>query len=553
MLDPQDEVSEEVVAPTTTRLHPPFPFGSRWKQQALPTVYTPMSDRIILACLAFTAVTFGALSYYLYQDMDKVVNVDLRYDHIHNYQIIPGSSKSVNHGTHQFFAQNTYPGLTSENVTSVQGTRTILNFTIPETLKPPVYLQYRLVDVFQSFRRYWESISNYQQLGIAVTSVDLFKCRPFRSPGENVQKNTHNDQQIVINGETKHFSDLFYNPCGLVSWSKFNDSFTLRRLPPAGINESLQNSGSSWPFQLKTKYVSTRKTSTAPSNGGGALLCNGSDFDKHSNRKSLNEIQNPCQKAGIAWDDDLKRRFVDIKPNPLEWTGVFSGTTDNIFLQNGWYFNEAGHEVPYPRDEDHLTWLRNGPLPDFSMMYRTLETTELPTSEFYNGETQPVVYQVEVSEFFDVASFGGEKHFVLWAKGKEGSSFDRQGKANWLLFYLYACTSGIAAVLFVAITSSLYLGWLSKKSIPVAVFSRFDGLTPQVLAQLALSEDAGESFFNMEPSLTLAEALEPNSYEVRNYIKTAAARRFRRAHHSQRVAEYEAELQRRHADLTKTE
>ena len=570
---PKDSASvtedEEVEVPISanTRLHPPFPFGSRTKQQALPTTFLPMSDRIILVFLAICAISFGALSYYLYQDMDKVVNVDVRYDHVHKYQVIPGASGSVNHEIKEFFAQNTDPSRSTENVTSRQGSRTIINFTLPGTLDPPVYLQYRLVGFYQNFRRYWESISNYQQLGIDVTDVDLFKCRPFRSPGENVPKNAHNDEEIIINGVNKHFSDLFYNPCGLIPWSKFNDSFTLRRLPASSINDSLAHSGASWPFTIGEQYTSTLKSvGTAPGvPTDGQLLCNGSDFDAKSNRITLPAASNPCRKQGIAWADDLDRRFVDLKGSASEWTGggTFPGSTNNIYLQNGWYHNEPGHEVPQPRDEDLLTWLRNGPLPDFSMMYRALDDTELPHSESYNDKEVPVVYQVVVDEFFDVTSFGGEKHFVMWAKGKGGGSFDRQGKANWILFYLYASISGIAAILYVIISVALSVGWLAKKEVPKSISAQFEGLTPTVLAQLALASGSLEgevsdtesiasraaAFFNMEPSTTLEEAMMPNSYEVRNYIRMAATRRLKRAGHASRLEEYEAELLRRHGDF----
>eukprot|EP00658_Telonema_sp_P-2_P035023 TRINITY_DN25523_c0_g1_i6.p1 TRINITY_DN25523_c0_g1~~TRINITY_DN25523_c0_g1_i6.p1 ORF type:complete len:172 (-),score=24.01 TRINITY_DN25523_c0_g1_i6:36-551(-) len=126
------------------------------------------------------------------------------------------------------------------------------------------------------------------------------------------------------------------------------------------------------------------------------------------------------------------------------------------------------------------------------MMYRALDDTQLPHSESYNGKEVPVVYQVVVDEFFDVTSFGGEKHFVMWAKGEGGGTFDRQGKANWILFYLYASISGIAAILYVVITVALYVGWLAKKEVPKSISAQFEGLTPTVLAQLALASGSLE-------------------------------------------------------------
>ncbi|KAI5812185.1 LEM3/CDC50 family protein [Pyronema omphalodes] len=80
-----------------------------------------------------------------------------------------------------------------------------LKFTIPNNLKPPVLLFYRLTNFYQNHRRYVQSLDEDQLRGEAVSLKRLLKednCAPLSGNGT-----------------------LPYYPCGLIANSMFNDTF----------------------------------------------------------------------------------------------------------------------------------------------------------------------------------------------------------------------------------------------------------------------------------------------------------------------------------------
>ena len=78
-----------------------------------------------------------------------------------------------------------------------------LQFNIPDNLKPPVLLYYRLTNFYQNHRRYVKSLDSNQLKGDAINNNSLGACSPL---------NTDPDGKP-------------YWPCGLIANSIFNDSF----------------------------------------------------------------------------------------------------------------------------------------------------------------------------------------------------------------------------------------------------------------------------------------------------------------------------------------
>ncbi|CAD6572076.1 MAG: hypothetical protein ASARMPRED_005043 [Alectoria sarmentosa] len=78
-----------------------------------------------------------------------------------------------------------------------------LQFNIPDNLKPPVLLYYRLTNFYQNHRRYVKSLDSNQLKGDAISNNSLGACSPL---------NTDPDGKP-------------YWPCGLIANSIFNDSF----------------------------------------------------------------------------------------------------------------------------------------------------------------------------------------------------------------------------------------------------------------------------------------------------------------------------------------
>ncbi|ELP83930.1 cell cycle control protein 50C, putative [Entamoeba invadens IP1] len=83
-------------------------------------------------------------------------------------------------------------------------------FTVTKPMKTPVYVYYELTNFYQNHREYLRSRSNKQLKGAAITKYnDLSDCAP----------------RVSLNDSTK--PEDFYEPCGLVAASFFNDTFKI--------------------------------------------------------------------------------------------------------------------------------------------------------------------------------------------------------------------------------------------------------------------------------------------------------------------------------------
>jgi hypothetical protein len=84
----------------------------------------------------------------------------------------------------------------------VESTVCVLEFQIPDTIKPPVYMYYRLTNFYQNHRRYVKSFD-----------VDQLKGKAKDTKGGDCDP-------LEVNKD-----GLPYYPCGLIANSMFNDTF----------------------------------------------------------------------------------------------------------------------------------------------------------------------------------------------------------------------------------------------------------------------------------------------------------------------------------------
>ncbi|BFU26297.1 CDC50 family protein [Entamoeba histolytica HM-1:IMSS-B] len=99
-------------------------------------------------------------------------------------------------------------------LTCKQGATCEFQFNIPKPMKTPVYVYYQLTNFYQNHREYLRSRSNKQLKGDPISTYSqLSDCTPLISL--NNSKNPH----------------MFYEPCGLVAASFFNDSFEITMQP----------------------------------------------------------------------------------------------------------------------------------------------------------------------------------------------------------------------------------------------------------------------------------------------------------------------------------
>lgn len=112
-----------------------------------------------------------------------------------------------------------------------------LQFTIPNDLRPPVLLYYKLTSFYQNHRRYVKSLSQDQLKGDAVSLSSINSdCNPLGSSGGKI-----------------------YYPCGLIANSQFNDTISSPvqvGLPDGNAVYEMTKSGIAWTSD-KNRYGNT--------------------------------------------------------------------------------------------------------------------------------------------------------------------------------------------------------------------------------------------------------------------------------------------------------
>ena len=119
-----------------------------------------------------------------------------------------------------------------------------LRFDIPDDLKPPVLLYYRLTNFYQNHRRYVKSLDTAQLSGEAV-------------PASRIRGGPCDPLEVSPDGRP-------YYPCGLIANSLFNDTFSnpvrlsLRNDDSFNITYNMTDKGIAWDSEAElygpTKY-----------------------------------------------------------------------------------------------------------------------------------------------------------------------------------------------------------------------------------------------------------------------------------------------------------
>lgn len=127
-----------------------------------------------------------------------------------------------------------------------------LQFTLPSTLQPPVFMYYKLTNYYQNHRRYVKSLSTEQLQGKATVASKLDSdnvCKPIARSAAN--------------------QDIPIYPCGLIANSYYNDSYqapvlistdTTGLINP-NLNQiyNMSEKGIAWPGEA-SKYKATAYT-----------------------------------------------------------------------------------------------------------------------------------------------------------------------------------------------------------------------------------------------------------------------------------------------------
>ena len=342
------------------------PSNTLFKQQRLPAWQPILAPPHITGCFLLIFAIFLPIGIAIFAANNRVVDIEFRYD----------NAGACAPNQFHFVSDN-----------SSMGCQYQLSFQVPQRMVAPVYLYYKLTNFYQNHRRYVSSRNEQQLAGQDVPSSSMSDASPLLTPQGGIP--------VSVNGRNATYDDFVYSPAGLIAWSLFNDTFELRKFNVSSPSET-----------------PTDKTATI-------LICNTTRFRNNDSTAILtggNET-NLCHKNGIAWDSDKKSKFATPTMSDTIWTarrdnyGAPIPTTNSIFLANGWYANETGHNVPVSTDEDLMVWMRTASLPEFRKLFRIIDV---------DLEAGP--YLMTINSMYDVSGFEGTKSFALatvsWVGGK---------------------------------------------------------------------------------------------------------------------------------------
>ncbi|RKO96745.1 Lem3/Cdc50, partial [Caulochytrium protostelioides] len=231
-----------------------------------------------------------------------------------------------------------------------------LRVELPEDLKPPVFLYYRLTNFYQNHRRYVKSLDADQLHGEAKSNLDSH-CKPLLTP------DPANSPNLTFAPGAQYY------PCGLIANSLFSDEIgNLRCVSvadssriPAG-QQCDPASSSAWRYDFSTSGIAWP-----------------SDADRFQR---------------TAWLDDPSINITEFLIPPPYWQAAFPQfangyTRDNLPDLHTW--------------ERFQVWMRIAGLPNFRKLWGRNAESALPKG----------VWELSIIDNYDVSRFLGTKSIVL--------------------------------------------------------------------------------------------------------------------------------------------
>lgn len=256
-----------------------------------------------------------------------------------------------------------------------------ISIEVPKQMDPPIYMYYKLTNYYQNHRRYVKSRSDQQLRGLD-TETELLK--------------TSCQHRVYLNNSEDTDHEQVINPCGLIAWSFFNDSFALKdetgtRVAGADIDKPFKKTtGVAWESDVNMKFKNSKVDSKSKT---------GDFFENFQYWRNQN-----C--------DQYKTEF-PYSPNELIMTCRNADA--------GWCFPGSGFCV---EDQHFIVWMRTAGLPTFRKLYDKVEDMPLQP-----GKHNITIWNNDASGqkskyLYPVHSFSGSKSIVLstssWIGGKNG-------------------------------------------------------------------------------------------------------------------------------------
>jgi len=297
--------------------------------------------------------------------------------------IMAESNKVIETDTGDYSAECCESNCDATDGTRVDRNPCSISLTVTEDMSPPIYMYYKLTDFYQNHRRYVKSRSDAQLRGVKDLTPSLVKedgCTDIHVHGDS--DGPDNISNVV-------------SPCGLVSWSLFNDTFTLSEGPVGemGAKVSISSQGISWESDRKFKF-------------------------RNSPDGTTGQFFPPFAYERQAGCDDLS------DPVLQEQCKTFrEACTTAECRAVGLCFPLSGRCV---EDEHFMVWMRTAGLPTFRKLYAKIDT-KLVAGEYQvevsngrpltleDGTTTRWNYATGAAQraLFPVHGFGGKKSVVL--------------------------------------------------------------------------------------------------------------------------------------------
>ncbi|KAK8049215.1 Meiotically up-regulated protein [Apiospora phragmitis] len=175
------------------------PANTAFRQQRLKAWQPILTPKTVLPLFFAIGIIFAPIGGLLLYASSLVQ--ELRLDYTHCFDEAPNSTdfkpmdnkyvmasfKNSNTSVNAMWRRETTEHFYPTSKTTLQNqTRCILQFDIPEDMKPPVLFYYRLTNFYQNHRRYVSSFYQDQLKGTAVTvdGVLTSQCKPLADAGE---------------------------------------------------------------------------------------------------------------------------------------------------------------------------------------------------------------------------------------------------------------------------------------------------------------------------------------------------------------------------------
>ncbi|RCH78470.1 hypothetical protein CU098_000780, partial [Rhizopus stolonifer] len=233
------------------------PRDGPFQQQKLPAWQPVMIPRTVLPTLFIVGILFCPIGGLLYWSNNKVDEIMINYSYcqqydspvymvpeLYNYQLSNNSVEQADIEPPAYHYTNETSFLYSNwgNPNQLTIPRCTIDFTVPTTMKGPIYMYYRLTNFYQNHRQYIKNYDPDQLLGKTVSSSTLHtNCDPlaFSSTGKVIY------------------------PCGLIANSMFNDTISnFTSVSDPSLTYHMSSRNIAWPSD-KQKYAETTYQTSA--------------------------------------------------------------------------------------------------------------------------------------------------------------------------------------------------------------------------------------------------------------------------------------------------